>query len=349
MQIPFQNNSIKILTFFLLIFSSALYSFNGKQQFAFIGDFKLENGETILNCKIGYRTYGEINNKKNNIILFPSWFGGNSESLQGLLGADRLLDTSKFFVITIDALGDGISSSPSNSSEQPENNFPRFTMKDIVNSQHKALTENLGIDHLYGIIGGSMGGMQVFEWIVSYPDFIDKALPYVGSPRVASSDLLLWNAELNAIKQGHQSGASEESILKTVALIQTYAINSLDHTNQKINRDSIHLYFESTYKIFKRFFRSYDWASQLNAMIEHNTAKSFNNSLKDAAEAVQAELLIIVSANDMIVSPAPAIEFSKYADAELIVLKNPCGHLAPGCEMQIFSEKVRNFFEKDFE
>ena len=165
-----------------------------EQQYAELGNFKLVSGESIYNCKIGYRTFGVLNADKSNAVLYPSWFGGKSESLANLIGPNKVVNSDKYFVIAVDALGNGVSSSPSNCEYQSNKNFPEITIKDMVNSQYRLLTEHLKIKKLYGMIGGSMGGMQVFEWIVSYPDFMEKAIAYVGSPKLTSFDLSTYGS-----------------------------------------------------------------------------------------------------------------------------------------------------------
>ncbi len=336
----------KFVTLILVIFLTSLSFSQNSQQFANLGQFKLENGKIIKNCKIGYRTYGKINSDSSNVILFPTWFGGISKHLAGLVGADKLIDSTKFFVITVDALGDGVSSSPSNSIEQPHREFPQFSIRDMVNSQHEMLTKFLHINHLYAVVGGSMGGMQTFEWIVSYPGFMDKAVPYVGSTRLASVDLLLWEAEMRAIEEGWKNNASNEDMAKTVAAIQTYALRTPEYYVENVPHEKFYDFLKNVDKGFENIFNSYDWASQLHAMLVHDVSKPYGEDFEKAAARVKAKVLVIVSQTDHIVNPTPALNFAKMINADVFKLENNCGHLAPGCEMDKFSEKVRNFLNK---
>src|SRR5512141_3382157 len=107
-------------TAFLLLSPTLLAADSVPQQrFAALGDFRLDSDETIRDCRIGYRTAGELNAARSNAILVPSWFAGTSKGLLGWIGPGKLYDTNKYFVIAVDAFGDGVSSSPSNSSAQP--------------------------------------------------------------------------------------------------------------------------------------------------------------------------------------------------------------------------------------
>src|ERR1035438_6144272 len=107
------------------------------QQFVSLGNFPLENGQQINDCKIGFRTFGKLNAKRSNAVIYPTGGGTTTFMIESFFGAGLDVDTTRFYLILIDALGNGVSSSPSNSICQPKTSFPQFSIKDMVNTQYK--------------------------------------------------------------------------------------------------------------------------------------------------------------------------------------------------------------------
>jgi len=319
---------------------------DGEQQFARLGDFELENGAVIKDCQIGYRILGEMNSDKSNILLYPTWFGGTSEHVSGLVGPEKFVDNSELCVIIVDALGNGVSSSPSNSKKQKNGKFPEFTIYDMVQSQYKLLTEHLDIKHLYGIIGGSMGSFQTFEWVVCYPDFIDKALPYVCSPALSSYDLLQLQLQLDIIEASRNAGFPEQKIQRLANITTELFARTPEYIVENHPRVEFDKYLAGFDREPSEQFTSWNKASQIQAMQQHNIFRHYGGSQENAARAIKAEILMIVSATDHIVNPIPARKFAQILDCEIVVLENNCGHLAIGCEMERCSRIVGDFFKR---
>lgn len=313
-----------------------------QQQFSSIGNLKLENGQIISNCIVGYQTIGKANDDSSNIILYPTWFGGKSAEIISLIAKYQFIDTSKFLIIAVDALGDGISSSPSNSDQTP---FPIFSIRDMVNSQYKMLTENLGINHLRAIVGGSMGSFQAFEWSVTYPDFMDKVLPYVCSPRLSSYELLYMNARINVIETCRKNNMSDFEINKILSTMTAISGHTPEYIVEKYDRNVFPEYWDKFNSQPSETFTVDNHLSQLKAMAAFDITKYFDYSLEEAAENINAEFFIIVNKNDQIVSPFEAIKFSKFLKARILVLENKCGHIILSCEMERVIEAVNIFLE----
>src|SRR5437879_5248007 len=144
-----------------------------------MGDLKLESGEAIRDFCISYVTHGTLNADKSNAVLMVTAIGGNHHRIDYLIGPGRALDSAKYFIVATDAIGNGLSTSPSNSKAQARMKFPRFNIRDMVSSQHRLVTEKLGIKKLVAVIGASMGGMQALQWGVSQPDMTASLIPII--------------------------------------------------------------------------------------------------------------------------------------------------------------------------
>src|SRR5215510_5994720 len=297
-----------------------------EQQFANLGDLKLQNGGVIRNCRIGYRTFGTLNANKSNVIVFPTWAGGTTEQLAGSIGPGKLVDSTTYFVVAIDALSNGVSSSPSNSRLQPRMRFPIFSLRDTVESQHELLTKVLKIDHVKAVIGISMGGMQTFQWMVSYPEFMDKAIPIVGSPRLAPYDLMLWQAQIDALMRDRDWKGGNYAANPARAL--DFAFGELLLTtpadyNRRKTREQVFADLEKARNDAKRFDAN-DKIRQVQAMISLDVTRDFGGSMERATQAVKAKVLVVVAKFDHVVTPRPAFEFAALLGAQILDLDGDC-------------------------
>jgi homoserine O-acetyltransferase/O-succinyltransferase len=156
---------------FMFLWGATTTEAGGNHQVFTLGNFPLESGVTLPEAKLSYITHGTLNAEKSNAILLPSWYSGDHHGYDFLIGPEKALDPTKYFVIATDMFADGLSSSPSNT-PPPLNgpHFPEISIRDNVNAAHRLVTEPFGITHLKAVIGFSMGAQQAFQWAVSYPD-----------------------------------------------------------------------------------------------------------------------------------------------------------------------------------
>jgi homoserine O-acetyltransferase len=124
---------------------------------------------------------------------------GNHHRIDFMIGPGKALDPDKYFIICTDAIANGLSTSPSNSKAQPRMQFPKFTIRDMVQSQVRLVKEKFGIEHVVAVIGPSMGGMQVLQWGVSHPDFMDALVAMVPLAKTPAWTVAVLEASRKAI------------------------------------------------------------------------------------------------------------------------------------------------------
>lgn len=327
---------------FLLVLTVAA----GAQELrtADLGECRLESGERILDCRLAYRTLGRLNAGRSNAVLVPTWFTGTTQQLLSNVGPGKMIDSSRFFVILVDAFGNGVSSSPSNSARQPGASFPRFTIRDMVAAQHRLLGEVLGVRQLHAVVGISMGGMQAFEWIVTHPAMAARAVSIVGTPKLAAFDLLLWETQLRLIEQCRRVAC--EDLAGLVDLIFQLALQTPDYRNRLTPPDSVDEFITRLVDQSRRRFDAENMASQLRAMIAHDVSAPYGGSLRQAADRVRAELLVVVATYDHVVTPGPSREFARLRGAPVLELTSDCGHGVFACDGATVHAAVREFLRR---
>ncbi len=303
-----------------------------RQQYASIGDFALENGQKIIDCKVGYRTLGKLNENRSNAIIYLTP-GGTTTRMMELFGVVAEVDTARFYLILMDAFGNGVSSSPSNSTSQPKSLFPQFSISDMVNAQYKVLTENLNIHHLAAVAGGSLGGLQALQWAVSYPDFMDKVVAIDATPKLSAYDLLWTSTYVEAVKSDtayHGGNYTVNPATPLAAHLSQLVISTPAKVNSTVPADSFSVWFGSIGKVAYVDCNNFLW--QTKATIMHDITAKAGGSLENTAKMIKAKMLVVANKQDHIFDQTLSIKLAQLVNAELVVMDSDLGHL-------IFSEK----------
>jgi homoserine O-acetyltransferase len=155
-------------------------------------------GGTLTDARLAYRTHGSLGEERDNATLFPHMYSGTPASLDGWIGPGRPLDPTRWFVVCPGQFGNGVSSSPSNTTGE----FPALTIGDDVAAQHRLLVEHLGVERLELVLGFSMGAQQAYEWAVSFPGAVRRLAVFAGLARTTAANDLLVAASAEALQTG---------------------------------------------------------------------------------------------------------------------------------------------------
>jgi len=316
-------------------------------QYAELHDFKLENGDVIRNCRLAYRTEGTLHAEKSNVILVSTWLAGNSQELikTGFIGPGKVFDSSRYFVIAVDAFGNGYSSSPSNSALQPGNSFPQFSIRDLVRAQYLLLTQVFNINHVRAVAGISMGALTAFQWMVSYPGFMDLVIPICGSPWLTSYEMLFWSAQMEILENVGQCKGSKTA-MKVLTPLFVMLAWSPDYRAAKTSLDDFPSFLAAEQEKFSQY-DAVNWSRQITAIKNHNILTNFDNSRKKAAAAVSAKCLVILSGQDQIIRNDEAKSFAELIAAKSSTLNGACGHFAFLCDQDHLKNTVHDFLSEN--
>ena len=272
-------------------------------------DFKFADGESLPQLRIHYIALGspkrDGNNRVSNAVLIlhgttGSGAGFLSRNFAGeLLGAGQLLDTAKYYVVLPDGIGHGGSSKPSDGMHA---RFPRYTYDDMVEAQHRLLTEGLGVNHLRLVMGTSMGCMHAWVWGERFPDFVDGLVPLACAPtQIAGRNRMMRKMLIDAIRDdpdwhGGDYTAPPTRGLRT-ALAMLFMMTSSPMQQQKAapTRDAADAFIT---KYVDDRLRTTDANDMLYAF---DASRDYDPSPR--LEAIRAAVLAINSADDVVNPP----------------------------------------------
>jgi homoserine O-acetyltransferase len=284
------------------------------------GDFKLESGEVIKDFSMSYVTHGTLNEKKSNAILMVTALGGNHHRIDFMIGPGKALDPDKYFIICTDAIGNGLTSSPSNSKAQPRMGFPKFAIRDMVESQYRLLKEKFGIDRVVAVIGPSMGGMQALQWGVSHPDFMDALVAMVPLAKTPAWSVAVVEATRKAImndpawKDGNYDAPPEKGIRLWRDILNLLSARTPDMYSAQFKNGMDALpWMEQQETAALKAIDANDYIYQTWAYERHDvgTTPGFGGDTAKALASIKAKTLILTGTKDLLNPEFEPIEAGK--------------------------------------
>jgi homoserine O-acetyltransferase/O-succinyltransferase len=302
----------------------------------------LDSGGFLAPLEVGFETWGSLNEDKSNAILIchaltgdqyvagPNPVTGRPAWWDNLVGPGRIIDTKRYFVVCSNVLGGclGTSGPASRAADGKAYglDFPVITIADMVRAQ-AALIDSFGIESLFAVIGGSMGGMQVLEWIASRPDRVFAALPIATAARHSAQNIAFHEVGRQAIMADpdwHEGAylAHNKKPVKGLAVARmaahiTYLSDAALHRKfgrRLQDRDALTFGFDADFQIESylryqgnSFVDRFDANSYLyitRAMDYFDLAAGFEGRLADAFVAFKGKACVVSFSSDWHYPPA---------------------------------------------
>ncbi|MBI5177953.1 MAG: homoserine O-acetyltransferase [Nitrospinae bacterium] len=351
--------------------------------------FRLESGEELGPVRLAYETYGTLNEERTNAILIQHGFSGDAHAAgyhhgadapgwwDGMIGRGRTFDTDRFFVISSNVLGSCKGSTGpcaiNPATEEPYAlTYPLLTINDMVNAQ-KRLIDHLGIKKLFSIAGGSMGGMQVLQWLASYPEMVHSAISIATTHRHSPQQIAFNEVARQAImadphwKGGNYYGKTAPANGLAVArMIGHITYMSDGSMAKKFGRDPKE--DRHPFKFMPQFevegylkYRGNSFVKRFDANAFLYLTKAMDNfdmaggrPLHEALTSVTAKVLVVAYTSDWLYPPHHSREIVKACkvagvDATYCEMESGYGHDAFLVEIEELGRLVGPFINKLYE
>lgn len=321
------------------------HEFHGDYDLISIGQLDLEEGGSIPDCQLAVATFGTLNEAKDNAILVTTWYSGTHQIWRDVyIGADHALNPDRYFIVVIDQIGSGLSTSPHNASGANAglamSRFPHVRIGDDVVAQERLLREHFGIDTLELVTGGSMGAQQTYEWAVRFPDKVKRAAPIAGTAQTTPHDFLFAKALCEAITsdpgfQGGEYSSNTEVVdgLRRHAGIWAVMGFSTEFWKQELWRGQG---FQTKEEFLEGFLEPYFTAMDPNDLLcmawkwqRADVARHTNGDLAAALGRITASTSVLPISEDMFFPVRDCrTEQEMIKGAQLRVIDDLLGHLA---------------------
>ena len=326
-----------------------------------VPNFQLQRGAVLPIARLTVQTYGHLSKARDNAILFPTWFGTQHASNEWLIGPGNALDTDKYFIVVANILGNGLSSSPSNTPPPfDRSRFPFVSLLDNVRLQHRLVTERFGIERLHAVIGRSMGAQQAFQWACAYPHMVPRVLPFCGSARTSRFNYVFL-AGIKAALTADAEWKDGEYLLPPkrglAAVGRLYAAWALSQPFYEAKLDQTVLGFADLEAFMSDYWEPSFLQRDANNLIcqiatwqqaDISDNDMFRGDFIAALRAITARTIIMPSRTDLYFVPANAeFEATHVPNAELRIIESVWGHRAatagtPPEEIAFLAQAIRD-------
>ncbi|MCB1748695.1 MAG: alpha/beta fold hydrolase [Gammaproteobacteria bacterium] len=302
-----------------------------------IAGFTTQSGVT-LDVDLAYKTFGTLSAAADNAVLIPTFYGGRHAETEFMLAPGRAIDPARHFVVVVNMLGNGCSTSPSNTpAPYGRGAFPLVTVYDNVCCQHELVTEHLGIKRLRLVSGFSMGAQQTFQWGALHSDMVDAIAPICGAARIADHNHVFVDSAVEALRldPAFADGWYERAPLRGVlAFGRVYAawLFSQDFFRERLYEQLGLASREDVVRFTQNYFLAND-ANDLIAMArtwmnaDISANPRFGGDLAAALGAIRCRAIVMPGETDLYFRVADnAAEVAHMPDAELRPIPSKWGH-----------------------
>ncbi len=301
--------------------------------------FRTQGGITI-DIRLAYKCYGTLAPSRDNVILVLTSYSAQHEDAEALFAGSKILDLSHYFIVVINMIGNGLSTSPSNvPAPLGRSTFPAITVHDNVACQHRLITEKLGIKRLRLVMGFSMGALQTFEWGCQHTGIVDAILPICGAARVSPHNYLFLDgakAALTTDRNFRQGLYETPPIAGLLAFGRVYAgwVFSQTFFRERAYEAMGLASMEDAVRMIQNYFMRRD-ANDLLAMLwtwQHADISAntrFRGDFEGALRSIACRAIVMPGETDLYFTVADSVnEVSYMPRGELRVIASVNGHMA---------------------
>ena len=320
-------------------------------------NFILKSGVTI-NLELSYLTIGELNEKKDNVIIYPTRYAGTHLEQGYLIGEQLALNPKDYFIIIPNMFCNGVSSSPSNTIE-PLNgpNFPLITIQDNVTAQHNLITNLFGIEKVKLVVGWSMGGQQAYQWATQYPNMVENIAAMCAHAKTSGHTHVFLEgmyAALTSDLNWNEGNYKEQPNAGKTTMAMAWAGWAL---GQNWFREKLYLNdgYKSPQEVLDKLWKTIYYkrdANDLLAMIrtwqEHDISNNekYNGNIEEALSSIKANVVLMPGINDLYFPPEEnKEELKSLENGKLEIIPSNYGHYAGAAKSKEDLDFVNNQIE----